>query len=144
LKKLIKVVEEKKPLPFYCQSCSITKVYLALNLVFCKTICFQIIQNLLKFHSIWINKSTIKSWVFQFSTSKRYYYCSVVVIFSCRVIWGNPEVTVLDPTDLFQNFKTCFSQQRYGRVIDWFWEIKNVHQWELESHTWQWNNIALG
>ncbi len=63
-------------------------------------------------------RSTIKSWVFQFSTSKIYYYCAVDAIFCCKVIWGNPEVTVLDPTDLFQKFKTCFSQKRYGRVID--------------------------
>jgi len=28
------------------------------------------------------------------------------------------EVTVLNPSDLFGKVKTCFSQKRYGRVID--------------------------
>jgi hypothetical protein len=29
-----------------------------------------------------------------------------------------PEVTVLNPSDLIGKVKTCFSQKRYGRVID--------------------------
>jgi hypothetical protein len=29
-----------------------------------------------------------------------------------------PEVTVLNPGDLFGKVKTCFSQKRYGRVIE--------------------------
>jgi hypothetical protein len=29
-----------------------------------------------------------------------------------------PEVTVLNPSDLLGKGKTCFSQKRYGRVID--------------------------
>jgi hypothetical protein len=30
----------------------------------------------------------------------------------------SPEVTVLNPSDLLGKEKTCFSQKRYGRVID--------------------------
>ncbi len=52
------------------------------------------------------------------------------------------EVTVLNPSDLLGNGKTCFSQKRYGRVIDWFREIRHAHQWEFEEHSWRWNNIA--
>jgi hypothetical protein len=29
-----------------------------------------------------------------------------------------PEVTVLNPSDLLGKEKTCFSQKRYGHVID--------------------------
>jgi hypothetical protein len=52
------------------------------------------------------------------------------------------EVTVLNPSDLLGKGKTCFSQKRYVRVIDWFREIRHAHQWELEELSWRWNNIA--
>jgi hypothetical protein len=35
-----------------------------------------------------------------------------------RLRWKNPEVTVLNPSDLFGKVKTCFSQKRYGCVIE--------------------------
>ena len=31
---------------------------------------------------------------------------------------GDPEVTVLNPSDLFGKVKTCFSQKRYGCVME--------------------------
>jgi hypothetical protein len=38
----------------------------------------------------------------------------------CRLFkrFDSTEVTVLNPSDLFGKVKTCFSQKRYGRVID--------------------------
>jgi hypothetical protein len=38
------------------------------------------------------------------------------------------EVTVLNPSDLLGKEKTCFSQKRYGHVIDGFREIRHAHQ----------------
>jgi len=69
---------------------------------------------------------------------------SLVFFQSINFLWPPPEVTVLNPSDLLGKEKTCFSQKRYGHVIDWFREIRHAHQWEFEEHSWRWNNIVRG